>query len=55
MSRETQAVQRDDTANPGMLWVGEGEALWNREDGTAARSCAGCHGDAAASMRGVAA
>lgn len=55
MSRETQAMQRDDAANPGMLWVAEGEALWDRVDGTAARSCAGCHGDAAASMRGVAA
>jgi L-cysteine S-thiosulfotransferase len=55
MSRETQAMQRDDTANPGMLWVGEGEALWNRGDGAAGRSCSGCHGDAAASMRGVAA
>ena len=55
MSRETQAMQRDDTANPGMLWVQEGEALWNRKEGTAARACAECHGDAAASMRGVAA
>src|ERR1051325_9364842 len=26
MSRETQEMQRDDTANPGMLWVREGEA-----------------------------
>jgi L-cysteine S-thiosulfotransferase len=55
MSRETQAMQRDDAANPGMLWVEEGEALWNRGEGAAARACAGCHGDAAASMRGVAA
>ncbi len=55
MSRETQAMQRDDASNPGMLWVQEGEALWNRKDGTAARSCAECHGDAATSMRGVAA
>lgn len=55
MSRETQAMQRDDTANPGMLWVQEGEALWNRKDGAAARACADCHGDAADGMRGVAA
>ena len=55
MSRETQAMQRDDTANPGMLWVREGEALWNRKAGAAERSCADCHGDARASMRGVAA
>jgi L-cysteine S-thiosulfotransferase len=55
MSPETQAMQRDDTANPGMLWVGEGEALWNRKAGSADRACADCHGDAAVSMRGVAA
>ncbi len=55
MSRETQAMQHDDASNPGMLWVAEGEALWNRKEGTAARACAECHGDAAAGMRGVAA
>ncbi len=54
MSRETQAMQEDDRANPGMLAVLEGEALWNKGD-AAARSCAGCHGDAATSMKGVAA
>lgn len=55
MSPGTQAMQRDDTANPGMLWVLEGETLWNRPAGTAAKSCAGCHGAAESSMRGVAA
>lgn len=55
MAPETQAMQRDDTANPGLLWVGEGDELWNRPEGAAGRACAGCHGDAAASMRGVAA
>jgi L-cysteine S-thiosulfotransferase len=55
MSRETRAIQDDDTANPGMLSVLDGEALWSRKAGTANRSCADCHGDAAASMRGVAA
>ncbi|TCH97730.1 sulfur oxidation c-type cytochrome SoxA [Roseococcus sp. SYP-B2431] len=55
MSRESQAMQRDDTANPGMLWVLEGEALWNRPDGASGRSCASCHGKAEVSMRGVAA
>jgi L-cysteine S-thiosulfotransferase len=55
MSRETQAMQRDDTANPGMLWVRDGEALWNRKAGPAERACADCHGDAKSSMRGVAA
>lgn len=55
MGRDTQAMQRDDAANPGMLWVREGEVLWNRKAGPADRSCADCHGDAEASMRGVAA
>jgi sulfur-oxidizing protein SoxA len=55
MSRETRAMQDDDTANPGMLWVLEGETLWNRKTGDAARACAECHGDARTSMKGVAA
>jgi sulfur-oxidizing protein SoxA len=55
MGREIRAMQDDDTANPGMLWVLEGEALWKRKTGPAGRACADCHGDARASMRGVAA
>ena len=55
MSRETKAMQDDDTANPGMLAVFDGEALWNRKVGAASRSCADCHGDATQSMKGVAA
>jgi sulfur-oxidizing protein SoxA len=55
MSRETRAIQDDDTANPGMLSVLDGEALWSRKAGTANRSCADCHGDVAQSMKGVAA
>ena len=99
MSASTQAMQRDDSLNPGMLWVKDGEALWQAaseaprgRDTTAIgrgggvisnvagggagsmtsssatgssagagsasatrQSCAGCHGDATRSMRGVAA
>src|SRR3954469_6096824 len=55
MGPETQAIQRDDSANPGMLWVRDGEALWSAKAGTADVACAGCHGDAKQSMRGVAA
>ena len=55
MSRDTQAMQDVDGANPGMLGVLDGEALWNKRDGGAARACADCHGDAATSMKGVAA
>ena len=55
MRPEAQMMQRDDSMNPGMLWVLEGEALWGRKPASAAQSCAHCHGDAARSMRGVAA
>ena len=55
MGPQTRAMQDDDTANPGMLGVLDGEALWNRRDGAAGKSCADCHGDARASMKGVAA
>ena len=55
MSAQTQAMQRDDALNPGMLWVRDGAALWDLPEGTSARSCAGCHGAAATAMRGVAA
>lgn len=55
MSRETRAMQDDDTANPGMLWVLEGGVLWTRKTGPAGRACADCHGDARVTMKGVAA
>jgi sulfur-oxidizing protein SoxA len=55
MGRETRAMQDDDAGNPGMLWVLDGEALWNKKAGAADRACAACHGDARASMKGVAA
>jgi sulfur-oxidizing protein SoxA len=55
MTSETQTMQNDDTANPGMLWVLDGEALWKKKAGTADKACADCHGDVAATMKGVAA
>jgi len=55
MGAELRAMQADDAANPGMLWVADGEALWRRPLAPDKRSCADCHGDATASMRGVAA
>lgn len=48
---DVRSMQSDDVANPGFLWVERGEALWS-EGG---KSCNSCHGDARASMRGVAA
>jgi len=55
MAPDTQAMQNDDTNNPGMLWVLDGEALWKRKAGSADKACADCHGDASTSMKGVAA
>jgi sulfur-oxidizing protein SoxA len=55
MTPDTRAIQDDDAANPGMLWVLDGEALWKRKTGAAVKACADCHNDARASMKGVAA
>ena len=55
MGRETRAMQDDDTANPGSLWILDGEALWTKKTGAANKACGECHKDAATSMRGVAA
>ena len=52
-SSETRAMQDDDSANPGFLWVREGEAQWSTPAGPEGKSCATCHTDAAVSMRGV--
>jgi sulfur-oxidizing protein SoxA len=54
MGRETRAMQDEDTANPGMLSVLDGESAWKRHAGAAKKSCADCHGDAGTSMKGVA-
>src|SRR5882762_10067080 len=55
MGPALQKMQDDDTENPGMLWVLEGEALWGKPVGAAGKACADCHGATAASMKGVAA
>lgn len=55
MGESTRAMQRDDTQNPAMLWVGDGEAAWTSPAGAAGKACGDCHGSAAESMRGVAA
>lgn len=38
-----QAMQRDDSLNPGMLWVKEGEAQWSVPAGARGLACASCH------------
>src|SRR6516165_3226036 len=55
MSADTKAMQDEDTANPGMLWVLDGEVAWRAKAGAAGRSCADCHGEASSTMKGVAA
>jgi sulfur-oxidizing protein SoxA len=51
---DVRAMQDDDFANPGMLWVDRGAREWQQAP-AGAQSCAQCHGDAGTSMRGVAA
>ncbi len=53
MQPATQALQKDDTQNPAMLWVKDGQAIWAQRDGKARKSCADCHGEINR-MRGVA-
>lgn len=55
MRPDTQEMQTNDRQNPAMLSVAEGARLWSLPAGEDARSCAGCHGDAAKAMAGVAA
>jgi len=51
MGRDTRAMQDDDATNPAMLWVLDGESLWQRKVGSADKACADCH----QGMQGVAA
>lgn len=53
-SADVRALQQDDFANPGMLWVVRGEKLWNEPAGKSSKACAACHGDARTTMKGVA-
>jgi sulfur-oxidizing protein SoxA len=54
MGPALQKMQDDDTANPAMLFVQAGEALWQQKAGAADKSCADCHTTSAASLKGVA-
>ena len=55
LGEDTRALQDDEFLNPGMFAVETGRELWSRVEGEEGKSCASCHGDAAESMRGVAA
>jgi sulfur-oxidizing protein SoxA len=53
MGVQVQAMQRDDSSNPAMLSVQDGQALWSAP-ASGGKSCASCHAAAESSMRGVA-
>jgi L-cysteine S-thiosulfotransferase len=53
-STAARALEADDSANPGMLWVEQGASLWHQVKGKGDKSCASCHGEVT-SMAGVAA
>ncbi len=55
LSPDLQAQQRDDGANPGMLWVDVGAKHWAEVPGGGGKSCEGCHANATQSMAGVSA
>jgi len=55
MSPATRAMQDDEALNPATFWVLDGQALWGEAAGKKNVSCAQCHGNAAVSMKGVAA
>ena len=38
LSDELKALQADEFAHPGMLWVGDGERLWKQADGAAGKT-----------------
>lgn len=50
---DTRKLETDSFENPGMLYVERGKKIWNTVEGTAGKSCATCHADAAKSMKGV--
>ncbi len=52
-SADTQALQNDNFANPGLLWVDRGLTLWSDDSAPGVPSCAECHGNIS-QMRGVA-
>jgi len=53
LAPDLRQQQNDELGNQGMLWVERGAALWKAVAGSAGKSCASCHGDAATAMKGV--
>ena len=44
LGEELKALQADPFANPGLLWVDRGEALWQAPPAPGVPACASCHG-----------
>jgi sulfur-oxidizing protein SoxA len=47
---ETRDIQDDDFENPAMIWVDDGNTLWDSKEGKAGKSCSSCHNDALETM-----
>lgn len=54
LTPELQQLQDDPSRHPGFLWVQQGAEIWREAPASGRQSCAGCHGSAEQSMRGVA-
>jgi sulfur-oxidizing protein SoxA len=44
LTADTQRLQDDDFANPGLLWVEMGQKQWTQPTGATGKSCQSCHG-----------
>ncbi len=54
LQADTQALQDDDFANPGFLWVDRGRALFATAP-QQSKACSACHGEDGAELKGAAA
>lgn len=53
-SDETRALEADPFGNPGLLWVDRGRALFVEPTGATQQTCADCHGQEGAEIKGAA-
>jgi len=53
-SEEIRALQIDEFANPGLLWIDRGRALWAEAGPGGSPACASCHGADGADLVGAA-
>ncbi len=51
--QDTRNIQDDSFANPGIIYLQRGKALWHKVEGEQDKSCATCHGSAKNSMAGL--